>query len=101
MYSTIDLETDDLIPIGQIVRDRLGRRLSPATIWRWRLKGVKAGNQTIRLEAVRVAGIWHTTAAAFAEFIRAQTEAATPTDDPPSERSDATKRQLEKAGLLK
>ena len=66
MCMTIDLEADELIPIGDLTKKRLGKRVSPATIWRWRLKGVKAGGITVKLEAVRVAGVWHTTAAAFA-----------------------------------
>ena len=101
MSAAIDLETDELIPIGAIIRERLGKKVSPATIWRWRLKGVKAGGVTIKLEAVRVAGVWHTTTAAFAEFISAQTTAANAAHQPePSGRSDSTERRLAEAGLV-
>jgi len=101
MCTTIDLEVDDLIPIGDLTKKRLGKRVSPSTIWRWRLKGVKAGGVTIKLEAVRVAGVWHTTKAAFAAFIAAQTTAANAAHQTkPSERSESTERRLAKAGLV-
>ena len=101
MCMTIDLETDELIPIGDLTKKRLGKRVSPATIWRWRLKGVKAGGITIKLEAVRVAGVWHTTTAAFAEFISVQTTAANAAHQmEPTSRSESTQRRLAKAGLV-
>ncbi len=101
MCMTIDLEADELIPIGDLTKKRLGKRVSPATIWRWRLKGVKAGGVTVKLEAVRVAGAWHTTAAAFAEFISKQTEAANAVHQmEPSERSESTERRLAEARLI-
>lgn len=101
MSATIDLETDELVPIGDLTQKRLGKRVSPATIWRWRLKGVKVGGVTVRLEAVRVAGCWRTTATAFAEFIAAQTAAANAVHEAkPSERSASTARRLEEAGLV-
>ena len=100
MCMTIDLEADELIPIGDLTKKRLGKRVSPATIWRWQLKGVKAGGVTIKLEAVRVAGVWHTTTAAFTEFIAAQTPAANAAHQTePSERSESTERRLEEVGL--
>jgi len=72
----IDLETDHLLPVNQLVKERLGRRLSPATLWRWTHKGINVGGQRIRLEAYRVSGVWCTTPAALAAFIRVQTDAA-------------------------
>ena len=96
MTPTIDLEHDELIPVGELVRRRLGKRLSPATLWRWRLKGVGG----VRLEAVRVGGVWCTTPAAFADFIRRQTAAALSRhDEGDVERSDVTQRRLTAAGL--
>jgi len=96
--SNIDLETDDLVPINELCRRRLGRKVSPATLWRWRLKGIKG----CRLECVYVAGNWCSTTAAFAAFIRQTTEAAaTPAHDAqPAERSAATTRRLKTAGLI-
>ena len=48
----INLETDKLRPLSYVIRDRIGKRTSPATLWRWRLKGVNG----VRLECVRVGG---------------------------------------------
>ena len=95
----INLETDDLIPVGTLIKQRLGKRPSPATLWRWRLKGVSG----VKLECVLVGGIWYSTAAAFAQFVRSQTANVQPApldSDAPAERSDATKRKLAAAGLL-
>jgi len=74
----------------------LPSRPSPATLWRWRTKGVKG----IRL----VGGRWTTTTAAIAEFLQAVTARALPAkpgDDPAEGRSDATAAKLRDAGLLK
>jgi Protein of unknown function (DUF1580) len=68
----IDLETDDLRPVNDVVKARLGKRVSQSTIRRWRHTGVNGA----RLEVIRVGGIWVTTVAAFAEFLRSQTETA-------------------------
>ena len=95
----INLETDDLIPVGQLLKQRLGKRISPATLWRWRLKGINGA----RLECVLCGGCWMTTAAAFAEFVRSQTANCQPApmdDAAPTERSEVTKRKLAAAGLL-
>jgi len=85
MSATIDLEIDTLIPIGELVKQRLGKRLSDGTKWRWRLKGVKAGGRFIKLECVKVGGVWHTTSEAFIRFIEAQTAAANAEDYPRSQ----------------
>jgi hypothetical protein len=82
----IDLEHDDLRPVAAIVRARLGKRVNPSTIWRWRLHGV-AG---VRLECVYVAGIWCSTEAAFGEFIRQTSQAK---GAPVSSGSNATRRR--------
>lgn len=99
MPQLIDLETSKLVPLGLLLKERIGRNISPATRWRWIHKGVRGG---IKLEAVCVAGCWHTTREAFAEFLRAQTAAASP--DAPTEdagaRSESTTRRLQAAGLL-
>lgn len=97
----IDLETDELTPVAELCRKRLGRSISPATRWRWIKRGVRGG---IRLEAVLVNGQWMTTPAAFAQFLREQTAAALRLpdvgDDSPAERPKATERKLRAAGLL-
>ena len=94
----INLETDDLVPVGQLIKKRLGKRKSPATIWRWRLSGINGA----RLECVKAGGVWMCTIAAFAEFLRAQTANCTPApiDAAPTERSEATRKKLAAAGLL-
>lgn len=68
----IDPAKDDLRPIGEVINARLGKRISPATLWRWRLKGVNG----VRLQCLRLGGCWLTSNAAFGEFLRAQTENA-------------------------
>lgn len=92
--SYIDLESDDLRPVWIVARDRTGKRPSPATVWRWVRKGIRGG----RLEAVFLQGVWQTTPAAFADFIRRQTAAAlnTPPDAPVIANDDA----LRAVGLL-
>lgn len=97
--TTIDPLVDDLRPVNDIVQARTGKRNNPATTWRWRLKGVNGA----KLPMVRVSGVWCTTAAAFAEFIRAQTANCQPASldtDAPAERSAATTKKLAAAGLL-
>lgn len=97
----INLKTDELRPLNEVIRARIGKRISPATLWRWRLKGVNG----VRLECVRVGGNWFTTNAAFAEFLAAQTanvlgpELAR-LDPTPPRRSPETERRLREAGLL-
>lgn len=95
----INVETDDLIPVRDLVKQRLGKRLSPATLWRWRLRGVHGA----KLESIRAGSQWMTTAAAFSEFLRTQTANCSPTLPPaeaPAERSAATERKLQAAGLV-
>ena len=96
---SINLETDDLIPVSRLIQQRLGKRISPATLWRWRLKGINGA----RLECVLCGGCWMTTAKSFAEWVRAQTANCQPAPldtDAPTERSAATTKKLAAAGLL-
>lgn len=96
---TINLETDELFPVGVIAQQRLGKRPSPTTQWRWHLKGVNGA----KLAVVKSGGCWMTTRAAFAEFLRAQTANCQPQpldSDALAERSAATKKKLAAAGLL-
>lgn len=101
MSTTIDLENDKLVPVNELCRKTLGKRVAPATLWRWLKKGVRGG---IKLEAVQAAGVWCSTPAAFAKFLRAQTAACLHTessdDDSPAERSEETADALRKAGVL-
>ncbi len=97
--STINPEVDDLRPVNDFVLARFGKRISPATAWRWRLRGVNGA----KLEVVKFGGCWCTTAAAFALFVRQQTANCQPApigSDAPAERSAATTKKLRAAGLL-
>ena len=99
---SIDLEQDQLLTLPQACR-MLPRKPSPATLWRWRKSGVVVNGKRIRLECIRVGGQWHTTRAAFSEFLRRQTDAALATsenrDEPSVGRSEAMERKLKEAGL--
>jgi hypothetical protein len=102
MSANIDPEVDDLRPVNEVIKARLGKRISPATLWRWRLKGVNG----TKLECLRLGGCWLTTDAAFGEFLRAQTANALAAcngggaSDLPSERSPEKVRRLKAAGVL-
>jgi hypothetical protein len=89
----IDVETDELKPAAELLKARLGHRVSPATLWRWH----KHGTRGTRLECVRVGGLLHTTTEALAEFIRGQNPEAVPTA---RTRSATTARRLQEAGLV-
>jgi hypothetical protein len=99
----IDVEHDDIRPVSEIAKARLGKRPSPSVIWRWRVKGCYGA----KLECVQVSGCWCTTVAAFAQFIRQQTANANAecraagVDSTPSPRDERTTRKLKTAGLLK
>lgn len=100
--SSIDLESDEqLLTLAEACR-LLPRQPSPATLWRWRTKGILTNGQRIKLDCVRVGGTWCTTRKAMAEFLRRQTEAALSVgnDESTPERSPATERKLKAAGLL-
>ncbi len=94
----IDVERDDLIPVRAIAEQRLGKAISPATLWRW----IRQGCHGVRLEVVVVGGVRYTTAAAFGAFIRGQTAAVLGhiSPEPSGERSEATRQKLIAAGLL-
>jgi hypothetical protein len=99
---TIDPAADQLRPVNDVIKARLGKRISPPTLWRWRLKGVNG----VKLECLRVGGHWVTTDAAFAEFLRAQTANVLAScnvgsaSDAPCERSPEKVRRLRDAGVL-
>jgi hypothetical protein len=96
----IDPEVDDLRPVNTIAQQILGKRIPPATSWRWIRKGVNGG---VKLPVVKSGGCWMTTRAAFAEFLLAQTANCQPAlldTDAPAERSAETAKKLAAAGLL-
>lgn len=58
--------------------NRAGKRVNFATVWRWVLRGVRAGDgQLVRLDAARVGGRWLTSKEALERFAAALTP---PTD---------------------
>jgi hypothetical protein len=64
----IDVRTEHLIPLSQLAKRlpcrRLGRPVHAGTIHRWRHPGLR----NVRLECLRVGGIWCTTFAAVQRF---------------------------------
>ena len=102
MLAEIDVERDELVPVGELVEQRLGRRLASSTTWRWIAKGVKVRGRTVKLPAVRVGGAWCTSRPAFADFLRRQTAAAlAPVETEPTARPESTERKLREAGLIR
>lgn len=103
MPSIINPEVDDLEPAQALLKRKLGRRVSPGTLWRWHKKGCRG----IRLECLRVGGILQTTAAAVTAFIVGQNRDENSAEVPgsPEERqtkvrSPSTARRLRDAGIL-
>ncbi len=80
------LENGELKPIGTIAKQITGQRPSRPTIWRWLRKGVAGG---VTLDAVSVFNTWHTTEAAFRDFLRRRSEAMLrPQDKTPQPNED-------------
>jgi hypothetical protein len=102
MTQIIDLENDELVSLAKACRF-LDRVPSPATLWRWRTKGIKNINgERVRLECVRVGRMWCTTRKAVADFIRRSTDAASPNasdNDSQAKRSNCIESKLRSAGL--
>ena len=67
----IDVANDALLPIASVVglipSSRPGKKLHPATIHRWILRGVRGH----RLAASKIGATWYTSRAALADFIEA------------------------------
>ncbi len=79
-----------LRPIRDIAFDRIGKRPSQATQWRWLHKGIRG----VKLNAQYVNGRWMTTAADFDAFTQRQTTQRLAPD------TAEIDRQLRAAGLL-
>lgn len=102
--SLIDLQNDRLIPVQELCEARLGKRVSPPTLFRW----IQRGNRAGKLEAVWIAGRWCTTEIAFADYMRRTTAAKLTSpapaddadaDDPPAERPPEVSRALRRRGI--
>lgn len=98
--SLIDFERGDLRPISEICFQLTGKSPSSQTNWRWRVIGCRGA----KLEAVLLAGVWHTTSKAFADFIQRQTQSANKAciaNAKSTARNPVTERRLQAAGLLR
>ncbi len=90
--------SDDLLTLAAIARSipgaRGARRLHPATITRWILKGTKATDGTVvRLRATRVGHRWLVRAAHLDEFFAALAPAGDAPPAPPPARTPAARRR--------
>jgi hypothetical protein len=81
----------NLVPISVLAERLIGKRPSPATVWRWMRKGSRGS----RLTATMVMGRWCCTDEQFKQFL-AGTSASQPTAEPVA----ADDRALKAAGLL-
>ncbi|HEY7425332.1 MAG TPA: DUF1580 domain-containing protein [Gemmataceae bacterium] len=106
-----DLTRETMLSLAQAARrfppSRLGRPVSPATIWRWCRRGVRVpGNGVVYLECVRLSGRWLTSVEAISRFVARQTPliAESPGEAPRSagQRSRMSERaaaELDRLGL--
>jgi hypothetical protein len=111
--SVANLLTETTISLSQAARRlpsfRNDRPVSPATIWRWDSEGVRLPNGTrLRLEAVRLGGRWITSVESLTRFSERQTQAQTPSHEPPlsirtpgqiNTASERAEKQLEEIGI--
>ena len=103
---TVIPPSDDLLTLADIARRipgaRGARRLHPATITRWILKGAKATDGTVvRLRATRVGHRWLVRAAHLDEFFAALAPAAgAPPATPPVRTPAARQRASELANSM-
>jgi hypothetical protein len=67
--AVIDVNREQMVTLSQLARRlprrRMERPVHPATIHRWRCPGVRG----IRLECVRIGGIWHTSLEAYQRWV--------------------------------
>jgi hypothetical protein len=101
---TATLIDEKPLPLAEAAR-LLPKRPNPATLWRWRTKGVRG----VRLKTSMIGGRRYVTRAALREFNEAVTAAASRNAEKvPAEREPVTKRQrpaetsrrLRQAGLI-
>jgi hypothetical protein len=76
---TISVDDEQLVTLNELARSlpkrRNNRPVHVSTIHRWRTRGLSGG---IRLEAVRIGGVWHTSREAFVRFCERLTAASAP-----------------------
>lgn len=91
------LERQPLLPLLQRA---LGHRPSPPTIWRWVNRGVKVGDDRVKLNALKIGGKFYASPADVEQFIADQNP---PAVEPPVEESERTpelEQKLAEAGLV-
>ena len=101
----LDLNNESLIPFVEaakrLPRRRAGRPTHVATLHRWRSRGLRG----VRLEAVRVGGVWHTSVEALNRFFARLTsddhaeDAAMQLPSPPNHDEQA-EAELDAIGIL-
>jgi len=88
-------ESEELRPVGAVVAERIGRRLSPASLWRWHTKGLRNG---ARLRVARIGKAVFTCPRWLDQFIAEQNAGQFPTAPPAV--PNPTEAELREAGLL-
>jgi hypothetical protein len=95
-------DDDDLELAAELLKKKLGHKISPATLWRWHKKGCRG----VRLPCKKVGGFLYTTPACVAAFIMGQNPETGPAavenpeaNMPPTRPVDRA-RKLEEAGLI-
>jgi len=91
-----DLTRETMLTLAQAAHRfppyRLGRPVSPATIWRWCRKGIRVpGVGTVYLESIRLSGRWLTSVEAISRSVARQTPLIA--DSPPVALHSAGQRQ--------
>jgi hypothetical protein len=101
---SIDPLADDLMPLSQAAKSlpplRNGRPVSPATLWRWKSRGLNG----VQLQIVRLGGTACTTKTALREFFAAveaarNPPAPEPEPSPQPSRSTSAAEELASLGI--
>jgi hypothetical protein len=104
LCGVINVNAEHILTLSQFARHfprrRSDRPVHPSTVHRWRAAGVHG----VRLECVRIGGIWHTSLEAYARWVEQLTtiemrgECGLPSLVARSQ-GDAVERQLDDIGL--
>jgi Protein of unknown function (DUF1580) len=73
-------------------------RCHPSTVWRWAFKGCRTLAGRVRLEHVKVGGVWYTSAEAVRRFLDQVNVAAAGETGPPPRPEAQRQRAAERAG---
>ena len=104
----IDVNAEHVVTLSQLAKRlpcrRSERPVHPATIHRWRNPGVRG----VRLDCVRIGGIWHTSLEAYQRWVERLTAAEPHSDTTPASaqtsphhtaHADAVEKQLDDLGI--